>query len=65
MGIAVEVEAGDAAGLEVDFAVVIAVVIDAGNDNEFVSEDLGIGSLMKVVLPKFVRGFQDAELRHT
>lgn len=87
VGIAVEVDAGDAVGLEVDFVVGI-VEVDAGNaagleidsavdagdaaefevdfavgdDAEFGFEDLGIE---KVVLPDFVRDFEDGQLQHT
>lgn len=62
--VAVEVDAGDAVELEVGFSVGIAVEVDAGNNAELGFEYLGFG-ILKAVLPKFVRGFQDAELQHT
>ena len=65
--IAVEVEAGDAAGPEVDFVVGLVVEVDAGDDAEFGLEesDFVVGTLMKIALSKFVLAVEDAQLQHT
>lgn len=65
--IAVEVDAGDAAGPEVDFVVGFVVEVDAEDDAEFGLEEseLVVGALMKIVLSKFVLVVEDARLQHT
>lgn len=59
--IAVEVDAGDAAGPEVDFVVGL---VDAGDGAEFGLEEV-VGSLMKIVPSNFVLGLEDSQLQHT
>lgn len=63
--VAVEVDAGDAAGPEVDF--VVGLVVDAGDDTEFGlgESKLVVGNLLKTVLSKLVLGVEDARLQHT
>ena len=61
--IAVEVDAGDAAGLEVDFVVVV-VVVGTGDDAEFGVEEV-VETLMETVRSRFVFGVEDAQLQHT
>ena len=53
----VEVDTGDAGGLEVDFVVVVV----AGDDAEFGLEEV----VVKIVLSKFVFGVEDGQLQHT
>ena len=64
--IAVEVDAGDAAGLEVDFVVVVVVVVvvGTGDDAEFGVEEV-VETLMETVRSRFVFGVEDAQLQHT
>ena len=59
--IAVEADAGDAAGLEVDFVVGLVVEVGAGYDADFGLEEV-VGAMMKIV---FVFGFEDVQLQHT
>jgi hypothetical protein len=59
--IAVQIDAGDAAGSEVDFVV---VEIGAGDDAEFGLEEV-VETLMEIVTSKFVFGVEDAQLQHT
>ena len=63
--IAVEVDAGDAAGLEVDFVVVVVVVVvGTGDDAEFGVEEV-VETLMETVRSRSVFGVEDAQLQHT
>lgn len=52
--IAVEIDAGDAAGPEVDFVVGFVVEVDVGADFGLEESELVVGALMKIVLSKFV-----------
>ena len=61
----VEIDAGDAAGLEVDFVVVVVVVVvGTGDDAEFGVEEV-IETLMETVRSRSVFGVEDAQLQHT
>ena len=70
VGLVVEVDT--AAGPEIDFVVGLVVEVDAGDDAEFGLEEsefeesvLVVGTLMKIVLSKFVLGAEDAQPQHT